>query len=291
MSIKAAFRKAFQAYKAHPLTAMKYLVVELCFWVICFLPLLFVCEKNIRFLSVLIVPVWILVMLPVRMNAASALQDGLESGNVCSLLLVSPERWGAKLWRGLQRALYLVLWSLPLMAGLYYAYRLYVGVDDMDFFTLLQKFQDFGGGDVTIGIRYAVCILAALILILLAGIAFHSGARHAWTLGNIRLVNGHHGKLLLGWICSLVTMLPLLAAMTYAVLRYLPALFDPNGLMAGTVNLPRTRTMVMVLGAGMLLTLPLLPLKDLIIAAMVHQLKPEEAPEELLEDLEAGGQA
>ena len=283
MSIRAAFQKAFQTYAGRPGAAMKYLIVELCFWMICFSPLLFICDSSVRFLASLAVPLWILVMMPVRMNAASALQEGLESGNIFSMRLADSSRWGAKLLRGLQRGLFLILWSMPLTAALYYAYRLYVGTDNMDIFTLLQSVQEFGGGDVKTGIRYAIYILLALILILLVGIAFHSGARHAWSLGDIRLINRHHGKLVLGWICSLVTMLPLITAVIYTILRYMPALNDPNGLLAGSVNLPRTRTTIAVLGAGALLTLPLMPLKSLIIAAMVHQLKPEDAPEEAAE--------
>ncbi len=276
MSIQAAFGKAFRVYRDHPGAAMKFLITELCLLAVCVSPLLFPADQSIWFLSFLIVPMWILVMLPVRMNAAAALQAGLEEGNVFSRRLADPSRYRSKVWCGLKRTFFLLLWSLPLLAGLVYAYRLYVGTDNMDAFTLLQSIQEFGGGDVVTGVHYVLLIATGLILIVIAGIAFHSGARHAWALGDVRRINGNHGKLILGWICSLITVLPVIIALAVAIVRYLPVLSDPNGLLAGSVKLPRTRTTIMILGAGGLLTLPLIPLRSLIIAAMVHQLKDEQ---------------
>ena len=163
----------------------------------------------------------------------------MEDGHIFRRLLADPSRYGSKIRCGVCRALFLLLWTLPLDAGLAYAYRLYVGTDNMDVFTLLQSVQEFGGGDVVTGVHYILLIAALLILIVIIGIAFHSGARHTRALGNIRLINGHHGKLVLGWFCSLITMLPLIAALAYVIMRYIPALNDPNGLVAGN---SRTRS-------------------------------------------------
>lgn len=276
MSIRAAFGKAFRVYRDHPGAAMKFLITELCLLMICVSPLLFLADQSVWFLAALIVPMWILVMLPVRMNAATALQASLEDGSMFSWRLADPSRYWSKVWCGIKRALFLLLWMLPLLAGLLYAYRLYVGTDNMDAFTLLQSIQKFGGGDVVTGVHYVLLIAAVLILILIAGVAFHSGARHAWALGNVRRINGCHGKLMLGWICSLATVLPIIIALAVAVVRYLPVLNDPNGLLAGSVKLPRMKTTIVILGAGGLLTLPLVPLRSLIIAAMVHQLKDDQ---------------
>ena len=269
-----AFRVCFRHYGA----AVKFLITELCLLLISISPLLFLADQKLWFLAFLAVPAWILVMLPSRVNAAAAMQEGLENGNVFNYRLADLSRYGKKLLCGLRRALFLLIWTLPLAAGLCYAYRLYVGTDDMDAFTLLQSIQQFGGGDVVTGVHYVLLITVVLILIVIVGIAFHSGARHAWALGSCRKINGHHGKMVVGWFWwSIITMLPFIAALIITVVRYLPVLGDPNGLLAGSVKLPRTRTTIIILGAGGLLTLPWIPLRSLIIAAMVHQLKDQDA--------------
>ena len=57
----------------------------------------------------------------------------------------------------------------------------------------------------------------------------------------------------------------------------LPLLNDPNGLFSNAVHIPRVRQLLMVLGAGVLLTLPFLPLRSLAVASMVRRIKEREA--------------
>ncbi len=52
--------------------------------------------------------------------------------------------------------------------------------------------------------------------------------------------------------------------------RYLPVVMNLNALLMGEVNLPSTRVTGIILAAGGLLTLPLLPLRSLVIAAYVN---------------------
>ena len=109
-------------------------------------------------------------------------------------------------------------------------------------------------------------VLLGMILILVIGFGFHSGARHAQAQGGTRKMKGRHGKNLLGWICAQITLLPVLAAFVIAVMRYLPVIRDVSGLMTGSVKIPPTRETLMILAAG---ALPLLPVRSMITAAVM----------------------
>ena len=117
-----------------------------------------------------------------------------------------------------------------------------------------------------------VWMLAVALLLLMVGCAFHSGARHAFAQKKKALVRGHHGKILLTWLVSLLSILPLVVAVIAVIFRYLPSISDLNGLLMGTSHLPATKGTILILGIGALLTLPLLPLRSLIPAAFVDGL-------------------
>ena len=46
-----------------------------------------------------------------------------------------------------------------------------------------------------------------------------------------------------------------------------------GGVMAGEVSLPSTKTSLLILGVGALLTLPLVPLRSMMTAAFIHGMK------------------
>lgn len=271
--ISGAFRKAFRTGRRQFGGLVKFLTVELSLMLLCLTPLLFLIDKSLRFLAVLAVPAWILIIFPVRMNAAEAMQDALNGGEIFTGRLLETDGWWKKVWNGVQRMLFLACWAAPLAAGLIYAYRLWKGADDMDGFTLLQTVQDFGNGDVGQGLLYILLIVLGAILILLVGIAFHSGARHAVAAGVSQRTGSHHGKLIAGWFCSLVIMWPLLVSLAVLVCIGLTLVGDLNGIVLNAVKLPAMSILLGVFGAGFLLTLPLLPFRSLVTAAMVHQLK------------------
>ena len=57
------------------------------------------------------------------------------------------------------------------------------------------------------------------------------------------------------------------------IIRYLPVLQDLNGIVTKTASLPSTKITLIILAAGAVLTLPLLPLRSLIPAAFVNGLE------------------
>ena len=277
ISLKTAFRDALRTAAAQPAALVKFLLTEACVIVICLTPLLLLTEKMPLWIPAALAAVcWFLLMNPARVNAAAAMQDSLGNGSVFSMRLADPSRWFSKVRHGVLRAAFLACWSVPLAAGLGYAYRFYKGTDDISGPETLHMVQDFGNGDVRLGIKYLLLILGGLILILMIGFAFHSGARHALALGRPRLVNGHRGKIALGWFCSVIVfMLPLWIALGIVISRFMPMLNDPRGIFT-VIQTLHVRPLLLILGAGTLLTLPLIPVRSLMIAAMVHQLKDRE---------------
>ena len=273
MKISAAFRDAFRVYREHFGSTVKFLVVEACMTLAAFTPLLFLTDSGMAFLALLTVPFWLLLILWARVNAAAAMRDALQGGNLFSLRLAEPDRYWKKTLYGLKRCLMLIFWSAPLIAGLYIA-KIHIS-GDMDGFTLLRMIKEFGGGELMTGVAYLALIFVATLVLVAVGCAFHSGDRHAFVRDNPKLVKGHHGKIMLCWLCSLVALLPMIAAIAAVIIRYLPAIRDLNGIVTRTVKLPATKTTLMILAAGAVLTVPLLPLRSLIPAAFVNGLEKE----------------
>ena len=273
MGIGSAFRKAFQVYFSKPGATLKFWIVEACLTLGCLAPALFLTSAELRPLALLTLPLYALVMLPARVNAAGAMQHALEGGSLFSQRLGDPTRFSAKILYGLKRCLLILLWSVPLIAGLIIAREHVSG--EMDGFTLMRIIKDFGGGDLMTGVGYLALILAGTILLSLIGLGFHSGDRHALVLENPRLLNSRRGRVLGCWICSLIILLPSLVALGIVIGRYLPVIMNLNALLMGEANLPSTRGTLIILAVGCVLTLPLLPLKSLVIAAYVNGWKHE----------------
>ena len=146
---------------------------------------------------------------------------------------------------------------------------------EMDGFTLMRLIKDFGGGDLMTGVLYMALILLGAMLLVAVGCAFHSGDRHAFVRKDPKLVKGHHGKIVLCWLCSLVALLPMILAIVAVVLRYVPLLSNLTALLTKQMSLPSTKESLIILAAGAVLTLPLLPLRSMIPAAFVDGLEKE----------------
>ena len=273
MKIKTAFSEAFRIWTGHPGASAKFLVVEVCMTLAAFTPMLFLTNESLQWLALLAVPFYLLLVLWARANAAAAMRDALQDGSLFSIRLAEPEGYGRKLAYGLKHCLMLAVWAAPLAACLVIA-KMHIS-GDMDALTLMRIIKEFGGDDLMTGFLYLALILLGAILILLAGFAFHSGDRHAFVRDNPALIRGRRGKIMCCWLCALVTLLPFLAAAAVVIYRYLPALSNPSDILTKEAELPSTKVTVIVLAAGAVLTLPLLPLRSLISAAYVDGLEKE----------------
>ena len=272
MKISQAFRNAFRTVSAQKGETLKFLAAEGALVLMCLAPLLFLTEKGpLKVLAALAVPLWLLVMVPARLNAAAAMQDSLGEGKIFSLRLADPGCYWKKVLYGLGRLGLLALWAVPLAAALLFAWDKYSGATDG--LTVMNEIYDFGGQDMKTGVIYLLLILLALVLLAAVGAGFHSGDRHARALGQKGLLKGKRPGVLLCRICSLVFLLPLLIAAGAAAARYVPLLNDVGGVVSGDVPKPSTRTTLVILGIGAALTVPLVPLRSMVTAAYVSGLK------------------
>ena len=274
MKISAAFKNAFRVYFGNIGASLKFLVVELCFTLAVLAPLLFLTAEGwMKWLALLSVPMFFGLLLWARVNAAGAMWDSLNGGSLFSMTLADTTAYGKKLAYGVKRFVMLLLWAAPLIACIVIARINMAG--ETDGFTVLRMIKRFGGGDLMTGMLYLVLILIASILLFAFGCAFHSGDRHAFVREDPKLIKGHHGKILLTWLCALVTILPMIVAVVLLILRYMPVISDPSGFVAGNVDLPETKGSAIIAGVGAVLTIPFLPLRSLITAAFVDGLKKE----------------
>ena len=274
MKISQAFRDGARTVKEQKGETLKFLALETALTIMCLAPLLFLTQKGpLKYLAALALPLWLLVKAPARINAAAAMQDSLGEGKIFSLRLADPGNYGRKVLYGLGRLGLMLLWAAPLIAALVYAWMQYVGVGNTDGLTVMQKIYEFGGKDTKTGMIYVLLILAGLAVLALLGAGFHSGDRHAWVLDEKGLMKGKRPKTLLCRICSLVYLLPLIIAFVIVAFRYAPLLNDISGVLQGDVPKPNTKVTLAILGAGAVLTLPLIPLRAMTTAAYVKVLR------------------
>ena len=273
MKISQAFRKAFRTVSGQKAEAVKLLATEAALTGICLAPLLFLTEKGpLKYLAALTGILWLLVKVPARLNAAAAMQDSLGEGKLFSLRLADPADYGKKAGYAFGRLGLLILWALPAIAALLYAWEMYAG-QSANGLTVMDMIYQFGGQDMKTGIIYLLLILLGLLILAALGAGFHSGDRHAFALEEKKLLKGKRPKVLLCRICSLVFVLPMIIASVIVVFRYAPLLNDVSGVVAGDVPMPSSRGTLIILGIGAVLTLPMLPLRSMATAAYVNGLR------------------
>jgi len=204
MKLSTAFSGAMRAYRRHFGDLMKTLLVELAVGCMALAPLLFLTAEETAPLAWLCIPMFLLLVLPLRQNAAEALQDMLCGGASCTPRLISGKGYLRKLLRGLRT----LLWTLPLLVGIYVAYAAFTG--NTDGFTLMRTISQFGGGDLIMGVAVIAAAYLATLVPILFGMAFHSGTRHAAALGRAKLLRGHRCKLMGGWLLLLLPYVPVL---------------------------------------------------------------------------------
>ena len=271
MKMSTAFRKGSEAYGSRLGATLKFGIVELCLHLITLAPLLLWAEPSLRLLMLFCLPLFVFLLLPARVNSAAAMQDALAGGSLFSLRLADPEGYGKKVVFGLSRCGLVALWAAPLIASLLIAKAHISG--EMDGFTLMRMIKAFGGDDLVRGFIYLGLIFAGTLVLWAVGCGRHCGDRHAWVLGDMKRLKGQRGKMLWCWFCSLIILLPLLVALLVLIIRYAPVFADLNGLLFETVELPNTKISLVILAVGGVLTLPLVPLRSLVIGAYVSGLK------------------
>ena len=275
MKLTSVYRKAWRVYCKHFKALMLTLLLELALRCIALTPLLFLAAPQIRFLALLCIPLWLLIVLPARQNTAEALQATLASDqSPFSAALISSDNYKIKLLRGLTATLRMLLWFIPLIAGVILA--LWATHGSMDGFTLYRLIRDVGSGNAIRGIqRILIGYLLTLIPPLL-GCAFHCGTRHAAALGRPRMTRGHHLKLMLVWLSGLLTFAPFLIATAFTGSNYVRSVVDAVKGFFSTFRLDIPGpgpTLILVAVFAVVLLLPLIPLHSLLPAVYMNAAK------------------
>ena len=268
MTARKAFGTAFRVWKAHPLDTLCFLLVELCLRGIALAPLLFLTDASLRWGAVLALPLWLLIVPLARQNAADAMADALRGGRLCTPRLVSLSGCDAKLRARLLTGLCLLLCAAPAIAASLYLYKLYTGEEA---FAVIRQIISLGGGSMMNGIKLGMLIYLACFLPLIFGCAWHCGDRHALAQGNAKKVRRRHGALLRSWLIGLPVFLPFAAVAFFAGKSYVDALIGAlMNMSSGSFSIPKPdANLYVILAAAAVLLLPVVPLKQLIPAALI----------------------
>ena len=273
MKISAVLRETARVYREKFKEGALCVLLQLALRLMAAAPLLALVTKEVPYLALLSIPLYLLIVPVARQNMAEAMQDAIGGGALLSTKLVSTENYGKKFVQGLKHAALLLLWSVLFIAATIVAVWAYAG--QIDAFTLVRVLMQLGGGSFMNGIKLVLVIYAATMLPIVIGCAFHSGARHAIALGDKKLVKGHRGGVMLTWLVGLVALVPFLAVVAGVGAGFVSGLVDAlANLGSGSITLPTIGDKVyMIAAAFVVLLLPLLPFKQLMTAVYVRGLK------------------
>lgn len=270
--MKNAMKKGFQLWKSHLADSLAYILSVSAVMLMPLVPLLALISKTgwIRWVAVLGLPLFILLVLPMRRNAAQVLRNVcLNDGPMNDAALISTRDYGAKLKGALKLTLLLLLWAAPAIAVTGWAVYMYKG--GADAITIAMSISKMGNNDVVRGMVYVLLIYLATWLPLAVGSMLHSGARHAFASGNKDLIKGRRGGLCAVWFCSLIIAIPFLIGLVVILKTQLgPVIqmikyFQFKGLGAKLLPLG-----LWLLADFIVLLLPFVPLRHLMIAAYCH---------------------
>lgn len=270
MQIRSVLKESLRLYRKNFSPLMLALLVQGVLRAIALTPLLFLADRALAPLALLAIPLYLLIALPARQNAALALQDMLRGGSPFSLRLLSTADYGRKLWRGLKATLCMLLWSALTVSGtvlLYLSFKQLV-----DGFTLMGIFYAIGGS-VADGVWIVLGALCASSLLIFVGCALHSGSRHAAALGDRALLRGNRLRLMGLWFLGLVLLLPFAAVLAAVLGSFVMTLPEAlRNMQLPSLSLSGNQWGALIIGAAALL-LPLLPLKNMLPAVYLHMTK------------------
>lgn len=276
MKIRQVLLRTWRTYTAHFGALMQGLLLQALVCLIALSPLLFLSVPQAAPLAWLCPALLVLLVLPMRQNAALALARLLDGEGYPLLAVVSFQSYGRQLGRSLRQGLWLLLWGLPCLGVTVAMALAYTGM--VDAFTLMRFFMSLGGGKFTKGLMVGFGIYGLTVVLLLVGMAFLSWRRHGDARGLPgSAVRGHRGGLFAANLVGALTFLPFLVAVMMIGREYVSQLVVAvNGLATGSVSLPPLTDNLYLVGAAFLVLLcPLLPLKALIPAAFAQALAQE----------------
>lgn len=284
--MRQSIARAWGLYRRHWGSLMLMLLVELVLRLMAATPLLFLAAPETRLLALLCLPLWVLIVLPARQNAAQVMA-GLQAGAPLQLTaLVSTRDYSRKLCRGLKQTGLLLLWTLPFLCATAFALYLFKGKTVpgvTDSLSLWRMSIDLGNSRVVkallpisdIATVRGVGAVAALYLLTLTpfffGLAFHSGTRHAFALGHgPKALKGRRGGVILTWLVGLLTLAPFALVAARIGSGFLAGVLGAVASLDPASLPPLDQNIWLIALAFVVLCLPLVPFKQLLTACRVH---------------------
>lgn len=236
-------------------------------------PLLCLVTREIWWLALASIPLYLLIVPVARQNMAEAMQDAIAGGSLFSVKLVSTENYGRKFLRGIKQAGLMLLWAVLFLAATAVVVWAYAG--QMDAFTLMRVLMQLGGGSFMNGIKLVLIIYAATLLPIMIGCAFHSGTRHAVALGDKSILKGHRMGVMDVWLLGLAALIPFFAVTAYVGADFVSGLIGAlSNIGAGSITMPSVGDKIYIIAAAFVaLLLPAVPFKQLLTAVYVRGLK------------------
>ena len=236
-------------------------------------PLLALVTKEIQWVALFSIPLYLLIVPVARQNMAEAMQDAIAGGPLFSVKLISCENYGRKFLWGLRQALLMLLWAALFIAATIVAYWAYAG--EIDAFTLVRVLMNLGGGTFMNGIKLVLIIYAATLLPIMIGCAFHSGTRHAVALGDKSILKGQRMGVMGVWLLGLAALIPFFAVTAYVGADFVSGLIGAlSNIGAGSITMPSVGDKIYIIAAAFVaLLLPAVPFKQLLTAVYVRGLK------------------
>ncbi len=239
-----------------------------------------------QYIALLAPVLYIFIVLPLRYSMGEAMSRALNGEAFSTVRLLSFKGYGQKLTAVFLQGLHLLPWALPLVAGLAAGWYLMYGVKDFtDLFRMLKSIGLFFGEGYGImqGIYVVLAFAGLLFLVLLYGMMRNGMIRFVWLPAGgtykkarqemlHRLKGRRLGQFLVGLFQSLL-LLPVLAPAGYMGYRLLREFSKYM-----RINLAQLQEPQMLIGIVLvffLLYLPLLPLRKVLQAQYIHQLKEE----------------
>ena len=259
------WKGAFGAMLAYAVMAVVLVLLPLA-------PLLGLASTETRMLALLGIPLFVLITLPGRRNAARVMTDAAEGLGVPLTRVISGEGYGRKVLSGLGTTLLLLIYAAPGIAASVYAYLQYSGSSDA--VTILMQVSKLGGGDIYRGILYLVLIYVACWIPLMVGCCIHAGTRYALACGDRSLLKKNRGGVMRTWLCSLAVIIPFVIALAVIIAFALPGFKAAiKAFQINAIGPMLKKVLWEIVAAAVLLLLPVVPLRHQMLAAHVVGLK------------------
>ena len=290
-ALKAAIRNTFKICKGRFSDWLAGMLALLAVRALALVPLLalvfFQKGDPMQYIALLTPILYVFIVFPLRYSMGEAMERALSGETFASARLISFKGYGQKLKAVLMQCLYVLPWALPLFLGLAAGwYLLYQVTDGTEVLRMLRDFgRVFGEGAGIMEAMYAViAFLGLLFLVLLYGMMRNGMVRFVWLSSGatyqkartqmlLRLKGRRTGQFFVGLVQS-VLMLPVLLPagyMGYRLLREFSKYMRLN-----LANLQEPQMLAGIVLVFLLLYLPLLPLRKILQAQYIGQLKEED---------------